>query len=54
MKKKYSAENAEELARTGNRKINPWKKFRQGFNTYVTGAIGEYENARFGLKESAA
>lgn len=54
MKEKYSAENAEELARTGNRKINPWKKFRQGFNTYVTGSIGEYENARFGLNQVSA
>lgn len=57
MKERYSAQNAEELAKTGNRKINPWKKywrgFRQGFNTYVTGSIGEYEEARFGMKEQA-
>lgn len=54
MRDKYSAQNAEELARTGNKKINPWKRFRQTFNTWVTGAVGEYEAARFGLKESRA
>lgn len=54
MRDKYSAQNAEELARTGNKKINPWKRFRQTFNTWVTGAVGEYEATRFGLKESRA
>lgn len=53
MKEKYSQENAEYLAKTGNKSISPWKRFRQGFNTYVTGSIGEYEGTRFGLKESA-
>lgn len=52
MKERYRQENQEYMDATGQQP-NLFKRFRQGFNTYVTGAVGEYELTRFGMKESA-
>lgn len=53
MREKYRQENLEYLNTTGESDISGWKKFRQGFNTWVTGSFGEYELTRFGMKEGA-
>lgn len=50
MRETYAKENAETFKETG-KTPNWWKKFRQGFNTWATGGIGEYELTRQGIKE---
>lgn len=52
MRERYAEENAEYKKKTG-KDVSRGKKARQWFNTYVTGAIGEYELARMTLKDQA-
>ena len=52
MRERYAEENAQYKKDTG-RDVSKVKRARQWFNTYVTGAIGEYELARMTLKEQA-
>lgn len=63
MKERYAQENAEykkpdskptdRMARIRESLYNGTKGFRQKFNTYVTGSIGEYELARMTMKDQS-
>jgi hypothetical protein len=52
MKEDYARENKarEEAGEKSSEFMEKTRGFRQWFNTYVTGAVGEYEQARMVMK----
>ena len=59
MRQRYAKENAEyleshPLTTKKDKAKYAFKRIRQGFNTWATGSIGEYEAYRMGRKEQAA